>query len=198
MLTPRCKRGREVLEVTFQEAQNRLEIGEFRAFDLFGDGSFYLLDTPGHAIGHLAGLARTTPDTFIMMGGDLCHHAGAIRPSRYKSLPKEVHLDAFSHFQGGFCPGARFQTLQESRGRKPDEPFFEPVAGHDMPLALGTISKVQVPDAHDNVLFIYAHDTSIKGVVDVFPLDVNDWKAKGYLEKMFWRFLEDFQEAVKG
>jgi len=190
-------KGRELREITFQEAQNVLQIGEFRAFDLFRDGSFYLFDTPGHAIGHLAGLARTTPDTFIMMGGDLCHHGGAIRPSEYKPLPKEIRLNAFSHFQGGFCPGSTFEALQDSQGRKPDQPFFEPAYGADIPHAIETISKVQVPDADDNVMFIYAHDASIKGVVDMFPAEVNDWKAKGWGDKIFWRFLEDFKDAVK-
>lgn len=133
-----------------------------------------------------------------MMGGDLCHHGGAIRPSRYVSLPKEIHLDAFSHFQGGFCPGATFEALQESRGRTPNQPFFEPTFAADMGQALETISKIQVPDANGNVLFVYAHDPSIKGIVDMFPAEVNDWKAKGWREKLFWRFLEDFKDAVKG
>lgn len=196
-LTCTFSRGREVHEITFQEPQNAIQIGQFPAFDLFGDGSFYLLDTPGHAIGHLAGLARSTPDTFVMMGGDLCHHGGAIRPSKYISLPNEIHLDAFSHFKGGFCPGAKFEAVLESRGRRPEQPFFEPTFGADIPQAIDTISKVQVPDADENVLFIYAHDTSIRGVVDMFPSEVNDWKAKGWRDKMFWRFLEDFKHAIE-
>lgn len=131
------------------------------------------------------------------MGGDLCHHGGAIRPSEYVSLPKEIHLNAFNHFQGGFCPGAKFETLQVSRGRQPDQPFFEPTFGADIPQAKDTIGKVQLPDADENVLFIYAHDSSIKGVVDMFPAEVNDWKTNGWREKMFWRFLEDFKDAVE-
>ena len=35
-------------EVTF--AESSLRIGGFKAFDFWGDGSFYLLDSPGHAI----------------------------------------------------------------------------------------------------------------------------------------------------
>jgi hypothetical protein len=189
--------GRELREITFQESQHTLQIGQFRAFDLFGDGSFYLLDTPGHAIGHLAGLARTSPDTFIFMGGDLCHHGGAIRPSEYMPLPKEIHFDAFSHFEVESCPGSVFEFLQKSRGRKPDQPFFEPAFGHDIPLAMETIRKAQVPDAEDNVLFIYAHDPTIRGVADMFPEDVNDWLAKGLGDALRWKFLEDFKDAVK-
>ncbi|XRM44107.1 hypothetical protein ABZX51_007253 [Aspergillus tubingensis] len=48
---------------------NPLRVGPFNAADYFDDGSFYLLDAPGHATGHLCGLARTTanPPTFVFM-----------------------------------------------------------------------------------------------------------------------------------
>jgi hypothetical protein len=132
-----------------------------------------------------------------MMGGDLCHHAGGIRPSPWSPLPKEVHLDAFRHFPGGFCPGSAFESLQKSRGRKVDEPFFALNYADDMSLAMDTIGKIQVPDASDDVLFVYAHDATIKGVVDMFPADANSWKSKGWRDKIFWRFLADFSAAVK-
>lgn len=43
-----------------------------RCSRLFGDGSFYLLEAPGHATGHMCGLARTTadPPLFVFMGAD--------------------------------------------------------------------------------------------------------------------------------
>ncbi|OQV09899.1 hypothetical protein CLAIMM_13976 isoform 2 [Cladophialophora immunda] len=190
-------KGRELREINFHEPKHVLQIGPFRAFDLFGDGSFYLLDTPGHAIGHLAGLARTTPDTFIMMGGDLCHHGGALRPSEHMPLPREVRLDAFQGFPGGFCPGTAFEKIQQDRGRRADQPFFEPAFGEDITLTMETIGKAQIPDAAANVLFISAHDPSIRGVVDLFPLEANDWKAKGWRAQVYWRFLEDFKDAVQ-
>ena len=173
-----------------------LRIGQFQAYDLFGNGSFYLLDTPGHAIGHLAGLARTSPDTFVMMGGDLCHHAGVIRPSSYVPLPAEIRLNAFHSFPGSLCPVAKVEKLQHSRGRRLDEPFFTPNFAHHMPSALETISKAQASDADSNVLFIYAHDPSVRGVVSLFPEYMNDWKAEGWRDKLFWKFLEDFKDAI--
>lgn len=39
--------GRNLRQVNFEEESNGLEIGGYRAFDYFGDGSFYLLETPG-------------------------------------------------------------------------------------------------------------------------------------------------------
>jgi len=46
------------MEIDF--AKNLLKIGPFATYDIFGDGSLYLLDTPGHAVGHMSGLVRTT------------------------------------------------------------------------------------------------------------------------------------------
>lgn len=61
--------GRELREVAFDDG---LKIGRLRAVDWFGDGSFYLLDTPGHAVGHVCGLARVKEgegEAFVFMGG---------------------------------------------------------------------------------------------------------------------------------
>ena len=183
-------------ELSF-EGSDVLTIGKFRAVDLFGDGSFYLLDTPGHAVGHLAGLARTTSDTFVFMGGDLCHHGGEIRPSEHLPLPEKVHLKAFSHFPGGFCPGSELEALQKSRSRAVNEPFCDPNMGLDIPQAISTIKKAQEADGDPNVLFIYAHDASLRTNVDLFPKNANDWKKKGWREKILWHFLGDFESALK-
>ena len=80
-------RGRMVHEVSFDQIN---KIGQYPSFDLFGDGSFYILDVPGHAVGHIAGLARTTCDTFVFMGGDVCHFGGSFRPTPYKPMPSTI------------------------------------------------------------------------------------------------------------
>lgn len=51
-------------------------IGPFpHALDYFGDGSMYVIDTPGHLPGHVNVLARTSPDgAWIHLGGDAAHH----------------------------------------------------------------------------------------------------------------------------
>lgn len=45
------------------------KVGRFEAFDYFGDGSYYILNAPGHAIGHICALARVTsnPDSYIFV-----------------------------------------------------------------------------------------------------------------------------------
>ena len=70
--------------------------------------------------------------------------------------------------------------------------------GHDMPEVHRTIEKTQEADADDNVLFIFAHDDTLDGVIDLFPKDVNDWKAKGWGKALKWAFLKDFEGAVAG
>lgn len=69
--------GRALEEIDF--TMTNLQIGGFPAHDYFGDGSFYLLDTPGHAVGHMCGLARVTvePPSFVFLGGDIAHVSGA-------------------------------------------------------------------------------------------------------------------------
>ncbi|VDC06367.1 unnamed protein product [Peniophora sp. CBMAI 1063] len=50
-------------------------IGPFpRAYDLFSDGSAYIIDAPGHVEGHINLLVRTSADgAWIMLLGDSCH-----------------------------------------------------------------------------------------------------------------------------
>lgn len=195
-------RGRQVREISFEEGDDDndvVQIGDFRAVDFFGDGSFYLLDTPGHAIGHVCGLARTTvdPDTFIFMGGDLCHHGGELRPSEYIPLPAQISPHPVTRALQPPCPGAAFHSLQTTRNRSSTTPFFDPVMGLSIPEAVRSIKKAQKADAEDNVLFIYAHDVSVRGVADLFPLSANEWHSKGWRDQMFWAFLADFHEAVR-
>ncbi|KAF4344788.1 n-acyl homoserine lactonase [Fusarium beomiforme] len=193
--------GRELREINFQDKP--LHIGPFRAIDFFGDGSFYLLDTPGHDIGHLAGLARTTtsPDTFIFMGGDLCHHGGELRPSKYLPYPSNLsdHLSLSDslRFHLSQCPGNAFDEMNVRRGRAAGETFFDPAIGFDQELAAKTIKEAQEADAQDNIFFVFAHDTSMLGIIDMFPKQANDWKENGWKEETFWKFLNDFEVALK-
>ncbi|GAB1316386.1 hypothetical protein MFIFM68171_06596 [Madurella fahalii] len=189
-------KGRKLVEIDFAAQSPPLEAGAFRAFDFFGDGSFYLLDTPGHAVGHLSGLARTTadPDTFVFMGGDLCHHAAQLRPSPHLPIPPRLDLPLPDALRARWsaCPGgAAFEALNVRRGKKPDEPFFGLAMGHDVPLAVETVRKAQAADAREDVFFVFAHDSTIIGVVDMFPATANAWKEKGWREAVLWKFLGD-------
>jgi glyoxylase-like metal-dependent hydrolase (beta-lactamase superfamily II) len=49
-------------------------LGPFeRSIDYFGDGSFYIIDSPGHLPGHINGLVRIGKDRFVYLASDSCH-----------------------------------------------------------------------------------------------------------------------------
>ncbi|KAH8812551.1 beta-lactamase-like protein [Xylogone sp. PMI_703] len=41
--------------------------------DYFGDGSLWIVDSPGHIHGHVNALLRVRPDKWLYLGGDCCH-----------------------------------------------------------------------------------------------------------------------------
>ncbi|KAI1082923.1 beta-lactamase-like protein [Whalleya microplaca] len=193
--------NREVKEVDFSNSD--IKIGRLPAVDYFGDGSFYFLDSPGHAIGHICGLARVTsnPDSFILMGGDAVHHGGELRPSKWRPLPESISPHPFTPLSSTPCPGELFEPLLRD-GK--EEPFYVPVAQfplappvhHDVPTAIQTIKKLQETDAYDNILIVPAHDQTMLHVVDFFPKPANAFMEKGWVKQTRWAFLADFAKAV--
>lgn len=66
-------RGRSVKELEFEQYSSYMaNIGGFRAVDFWRDGSFWVLECPGHTGHHLGALCRTTPDSWVLMGADCC------------------------------------------------------------------------------------------------------------------------------
>ncbi|KAJ4376042.1 hypothetical protein N0V83_001323 [Neocucurbitaria cava] len=195
--------GRSIREIAFSDES--FKIGNFRAHDYFGDGSFYLLDTPGHAIGHMCGLARTTRTTFVFLGGDICHFGGSFRPSSSIPLPDPVpnaHLDA--HFPHP-CPCSVFTAVHpagpSSSSNSPrTEPFFEVTSSAqsaylDREEAARSIRELQRFDGHPDVLVCIAHDPTL---IRVLPFlnerperDLNAWKEEGLKEKARWGWLNE-------
>ncbi|OTA53100.1 hypothetical protein K449DRAFT_378817 [Hypoxylon sp. EC38] len=183
--------GRVVREISFEAG---LKIGRFDAMDFFGDGSFYLLDAPGHAVGHLCALARTmaSPPSFVFMGADACHHPGILRPSDYLPLPSATDLNGVLA-RSSQCPGALLQQLTN-----PGAPFFTvaPRMFSDYDAARDTISKIQELDAADNCLVVIAHDLSLRDKIPLFPKSVNGWKASNLKTETRWLFCNDFMPAL--
>lgn len=184
-------KGRNVREI--DESSFSLKIGRCPAFDYFGDGSFYLLSTPGHTVGHICGLARTTPDTFVFMGGDCCHHGGEFRPTEFLPLPKSIPPPATRKGVGA-CPGAYFQE-QVHPFKSATRPFYDVAQGfsHDHDEAVRSIGKLQDFDANDDVLTIIAHDSTLLDNLDFYPKKLNDWKAKDHKKQVLWSFCGDFK-----
>ncbi|KAL4878081.1 beta-lactamase-like protein [Aspergillus karnatakaensis] len=183
--------NRELYELAFDQGLN---IGGFDAIDYFGDGSFYILDAPGHTHGHIAALARTTAgqdasaNTFVLMGGDTCHFAGQLRPTKDLPLPLESH-----HIQAHLatCPGAIIDRLRANSSH----PLFEMPKEHtvDVEKAHASIHNLQAVDSMDNVLVMIAHDESLLNEIPFYPAAINDWRQKGYGERVRWRFLDSLE-----
>ncbi|CAO2657469.1 Nn.00g035950.m01.CDS01 [Neocucurbitaria sp. VM-36] len=192
--------NRVLREITFDTS---LKIGQFPAYDYFGDGSFYLLDSPGHAVGHLCGLARTTTgsgrDTFVLMGGDICHYAGIFRPSKHLPVPESITPHPCNHSNPAipFCPGSAFDKLQRSRGRTPSDTVYDMTFGHDIPLATHTMGWLQELDCNEDIFVIIAHDSTVRDGVEHFPKSLNDWKAKGWGRSLKWAFFRDMEPYWK-
>ncbi|OJJ46668.1 hypothetical protein ASPZODRAFT_132776 [Penicilliopsis zonata CBS 506.65] len=193
--------GRSLREIERHEFT--LDLAGFAAFDYFGDGSFYLLDTPGHTIGHISGLARTGPDnTFIFLGGDIAHHCGEFRPSALSPLPDSISPSPLEATSPRPCPGDWFARVHHACCT--DQPFYRmgtypdgSGVATDLARAEDSLATLQRYDAHPaSVFVILAHDPAMRGVIDFFPLEANGWKEKGWAEKTRWAFLADFRESV--
>ncbi|BCR90571.1 MBL fold metallo-hydrolase [Aspergillus chevalieri] len=208
--------GREVRELDFSTSD--LEIGTLKAIDYFGDRSFYLISAPGHAVGHVNALARTTSDSFIHFAGDSFHHASELRPhgGHGASLPLSMKIPGF----GCPCSGSTFHAIhplnhsripehyQRYYDQVPNDPnkvpfhtLSETESGEtmavDLAVARDTIKAVQSFDSDPRVFVIAAHDMSLYGVLEYFPESANDWRERGWKEEGYWLFLRDFGRAVE-
>lgn len=200
--------GRGTVEMEFAENDHQvLTIGKFKAYDYFDDGSFYLLSTPGHTVGHLSALARTTAkgedgeSTFLFLGGDIAHSCMVFRPTEKYPLPETISPAPNSslpltELSASSCPGEFFASMhrlrKESDGeRKSRTTPFCRVAGPEEDLAESQRSADELAnfDGEENVLTILAHDDSLLDVLEYFPKTANEWKRKGWGLKGHWRFL---------
>lgn len=200
-------KDREHRELDF-DTQSTFKIGGLRAMDYFGDGSFYLLDTPGHAVGHICGLARVTStregdaeDTFIYMGGDTAHHGGEFRPTEYLPLPEQILPSPYPSRFSSTCPGHVLESIHPKK--KGNEPFYELAEElpHNHTDAVWSNERMQVFDAAENVLVVIAHDATILDSsigLGFFPHGtMKNWKVANSAEKARWLFLKDFVPALE-
>ena len=189
--------GRTVRELTFDEG---LTVAGYHAVDYFSDGSLYVLDTPGHAVGHLSALVRTTGDTFIFLGADICHFGGSFRPTRYVPMPSGLSSDDLGRSE---TPSLRYDASVFTRLHwLPDmgrvSPFYQPCSRADSwyvdpQRARESIRKLMALDADERVLVLIAHDPAVMKVLPFYPEYVmNGWYEAGWKQKLRWGFLDEF------
>ncbi|EGU81280.1 hypothetical protein FOPG_15576 [Fusarium oxysporum f. sp. conglutinans race 2 54008] len=186
--------GRELIEIDFK-GEKGLKIGKFEAYDFYGDGSFYLLSSPGHAVGHMSALARTTtdPPSFMLLGGDIAHHCGEFRPSPYTPLPTMISPNPLGRNLSA-CPGRLFLNIHP--WKDPERPFFDPTTEPGWHLeaveAKESIDNLIEADAYDNIFPVMAHDMTLGETVELYPKKANDWMARGWKEATRWGFCGEF------
>ncbi|KAF4994720.1 hypothetical protein FDECE_13027 [Fusarium decemcellulare] len=204
--------GRTVCELDLVKFD--LELCGLRVMDYFGDGSFYFLSAPGHAVGHLNALVRTTEDTFMYLAADSVHHGSVLRPHPGTPLPSLVMLP------GLCCGGEAFDDIHpmsdRSRipehyraafgepGDRPSEVPFQTLSetptGHSLHQntqeGRRTVSAIQCFDSDPNILVVAAHDSSLRTILDYYPKEANNWREKGWKEKSHWLFLLDLKGAL--
>lgn len=134
-------------------------IGAFSAVgDIFSDGSLYVVDAPGHAVGHQMLLVRVgnDGDDFILLSGDCFHHPTLLEDPLLTSRPPfgetSMHKD----------PETSIETLFRTR-RCAEDAHVWVVGAHDFSVAAAVSGGRQ----------------QVEGLV---PLD--EWRTKGWKSKV--------------
>ncbi|KAF7370510.1 Metallo-beta-lactamase superfamily protein [Mycena sanguinolenta] len=194
--------GRKVTKIDFSTA-NLTFSGGLKAIDYFGDGSFYLVNTPGHLPGHLTALARVTPTSFISLGGDTFHHVGEARPrplfQQNFPCPAELLEEAKTAIStdyfwsplsrdGAFDIPSRSESLL-AISDQPDSFYADPTT------AAVSLEKIATFDADPDIFVIVAHDMSLRAALPYYPAYLNDWKASGLKENNVWNFVNTSNPA---
>ncbi|KAL0960731.1 hypothetical protein HGRIS_005756 [Hohenbuehelia grisea] len=121
---------------TYLEPEEWPPLGPFpHALDLYGDGSLYIVNAPGHAPGHINLLARTSPDGgWIYLAGDSAHNWRLINGEAEVSVGHPGWLSG----QGHGCAHYNKEQADEHVARL---------------RTLGNIPRVRIIIAHDEPWF---------------------------------------------
>ncbi|KAJ4290872.1 hypothetical protein N0V90_010068 [Kalmusia sp. IMI 367209] len=148
----------EAVELRDPGDEGWIGLGAFeRALDVFGDGSAYLVDAPGHSPGHQMLLVRVTSssgssddDSFVLLAGDCYHHPDLLKDPRLTARP----------------------------------PYAKGGMHADPEVAVDTMFRTREFAQKDNVWVMGAHDFSVgealrKGEKEIEGLiSINDWWEK--------------------
>ncbi|KAF7323960.1 Metallo-beta-lactamase superfamily protein [Mycena kentingensis (nom. inval.)] len=194
ILLPSDIAGHNITRIDFTASP--LKLGSFDAFDYFGDGSFYLLDVPGHQLGHMGALARVTPTTFLFLGGDAAHHPGLLRPTAQlhanypfpASASPSISEDHFG--SGDFTARTTPLLTTADTGGK-----FHADAAATQRSVLG----ITAFDGNPDVWTLCTHDDSLRPFFEDegYPVQLDKWKAQGWKEKTMWAFLDEQNPAFR-
>jgi len=135
-----------------------------KAWDFFGDGSFWLAQAPGHCPGHLVALSRvsTSPDTYVVLGADTCHSR-----SIYSPYPTPSSRCMCALFPNPMGPEPAMVTMHS-----------------DLDEAYHSIARLTRMEMEDNVLSVLAHETEFARELGVgigqMKQGWEKWKVEGW------------------
>ncbi|KAJ6631145.1 hypothetical protein B0H10DRAFT_1981080 [Mycena sp. CBHHK59/15] len=195
--------GHKLVQLNFEKSD--LEIGGFRAHDFFADGSLYLLDVPGHLLGHMCALARVAPNSFVFLGADSCHHAGQFRPTdklhQHFPCPGELLAATRRTISAKYFPSSGSASNEDEFDlatratpllEVSDEGYYE-----DKGSARASIRKLGDFDANADVFVVLGHDASLVPIIGLFPASLNGWKENGWKKTATWAFVDEGNPAFR-
>jgi glyoxylase-like metal-dependent hydrolase (beta-lactamase superfamily II) len=148
------------------ERKEWMNLGCFpHAFDVFNDGSAYLIDAPGHSAGHQMMLVRvkingdddtaSTEDNFVLLAGDCFHHPALLKDPKRTARP----------------------------------PYAKSGMHLEPEVAIETMERTKMFSEKDNVFVLGAHDFSVGSAIAPGEkvieglVKMNDWREKGWKAK---------------
>lgn len=153
----------------------------------------------------MTALARVTPTSFIVLGGDTCHHVGQLRPRpRFqRTYPCPAHLLAESK---AAVSTEYFWSPDSSPGdfdvRSREQPLLSipdlPASADMDPVTMRvSLDKIAAFDADDDFFVVLAHDTSLLGAIPYFPASLSAWREKGIEADVVWGWMDEGNLAFR-
>ncbi|GAA5850601.1 hypothetical protein JCM8547_001925 [Rhodosporidiobolus lusitaniae] len=180
-ISPKQFEGRNALiqELSWQHDPHT-RIGTFEhSYDVWGDGSFLIVSTPGHTEGHVAALVRTgAPSDSSSDSSSTCSSSS---DAEYVLLAADcAHANEF--FTGR--PEHNHFTL--GRWRNPGDPLDRPPMHsnyEDFPLASATLERLKALNKREDVLVVLAHNpeqwASWGSGREGCGVELRGWRKKG-------------------
>ncbi|VUC34494.1 unnamed protein product [Clonostachys rosea] len=100
------------------------------AIDLFGDGSIYVIDSPGHIIGHLNLLVRVAQSQWVYLAGDACHSPRILSGEAGMATWNENGMEVCIHVDKEMAMST-LRDIQSLRENGLDSGAVEVVLAHD-------------------------------------------------------------------
>jgi glyoxylase-like metal-dependent hydrolase (beta-lactamase superfamily II) len=119
-----------------------------QAMDYFGDGSFWIIQAPGHMPGNLCAAVRLEGGEWVLLGSDCCHSRCVLITSLHMSMTLTVYS-----IRELFDGVHEIAVWQQADGTTAS-------LQADVCAAKDTIARIRVMEQHLKVHVAFAHDAS--------------------------------------